>query len=136
MIQIERNPPQSQLRVFAILWLIFFGYWGTEIWRIEGARWIAFVLWFVALIVPAVGSMRPGILRVAYVAACYITFPIGFLVSSAVLMAIYYLVLTPIGIALRMTGYDPMKKNFDRAARTYWTPRKTEVELERYFKQF
>ena len=49
---------------------------------------------------------------------------------------IYYIVLTPIGLFLRLTGYDPMQRRFDRAAKTYWTPREQEEKTKRYFQQF
>ena len=61
---------------------------------------------------------------------------IGWILSSVVLAVLYYLVLTPIGVLLRLTGYDPMKRRFDRTAKTYWLPRNSDTETERYFKQF
>ena len=66
----------------------------------------------------------------------YATFPIGLGVSHFILAVVYYLVLTPIGLLLRFSSYDPMGRRFDRSAKTYWTPHETEEGTERYFKQF
>ena len=136
MIRIERHPSRSQLIVFGILWFVFFSFWGTAIWWNAGIHWKTYAFWVLACIVPAAGCIRTGILRIVYVVASYITFPIGFILSYVVLMVIFYLVLTPIGLVLRLTGYDPMKKQFDRTVQTYWSPRKPVNEIERYFKQF
>ena len=61
---------------------------------------------------------------------------IGWILSSVVLAVLYCPVLTPIGVLLRLTGYDPMKRRFDRKAKTYWLARNPDTEMERYFKQF
>jgi hypothetical protein len=136
MIPIERNPSRKQLIVFGILWFVFFSFWGTAVWQDKGLNWLATLFWSAAIVIPAAGSVWSVVLRTFYVAAAYITFPIGMIISSVILMLIYYLVLTPIGVVLRLAGYDPMKRNFDCSARTYWSTRKPEVETERYFKQF
>jgi hypothetical protein len=67
----------------------------------------------------------------------YLAWPIGFVVSHVVLALVYYLVLTPIGLAMRVFGYDPMRREFDRSAESYWIARDTaEIKAERYFRQF
>jgi len=136
MIRIERHPSRSQLMVFGVLWLVFFGFWGTASWWNTGINWKAVLFWSLAFTVPAAGFLWSEFLRIVYVLAVHVTYPIGIIISSVVLMVIYYVVLTPIGVVLRLTGHDPMKRNFDRTAKTYWTSRQQEVETERYFKQF
>jgi hypothetical protein len=136
MIRIERHPSRRQLIVFGLLWLVFFSFWGTASWWNAGINWKAAAFWSLAFLIPAAGIFRSEVLRIVYVLAASITFPIGMVISSAVLMVIYYAVITPIGVVMRLSGYDPMKRNFDRSARTYWSSRKPEVETERYFKQF
>ncbi len=43
--------------------------------------------------------------------------------NFVVLALIFYLVITPIGLARRMLGRDPMKLRFEPAARSYWIER-------------
>ena len=38
----------------------------------------------------------------------YAAFPIGWTISHLLLLAVYYFVLTPVGLALRLTGRDPV----------------------------
>jgi hypothetical protein len=136
MIRIERHPSRSQLIVFGLIWLVFFSFWGTSAWWGTGVNLAAVLFWSIAIVIPAAGIIFPKILSTVYVIAAYITFPIGWIISSVVLIAVYYLVLTPIGLVLRLAGYDPMKRHFDRTAKTYWLDRNPDTEMERYFKQF
>lgn len=136
MIRIERNPSRNQLLVFGLLWLVFFCFFGTASWWKDGIQWKAVFFWAIALIIPVAGSIWPSVLRKVYVAASFITLPVGIIISSLVLIVIYYGVVTPIGLVLRICGYDPMERKFNRTVKTYWTARKPEVETERYFKQF
>ena len=59
------------------------------------------------------------------------------MVSHVVLALVYYLVFVPIGLLMRLFGYDPMKRGFDPEAATYWTARDPKAsEPKRYFRQF
>ncbi|MDP6057691.1 MAG: SxtJ family membrane protein, partial [Pirellulaceae bacterium] len=62
--------------------------------------------------------------------------PIGWSISHAVLALAYYLAVTPIGLAMRLFGYDPMKRRFDAAASSYWDSREPEADRSRYLRQF
>jgi hypothetical protein len=57
-------------------------------------------------------------------------------VSHLLLLVVYYLVLTPIGLLMRLIGYDPLQRRFDRSAQSYWTPHDPAADDARYFKQF
>ena len=45
-------------------------------------------------------------------------------------------VLTPIGLVMRWSGRDPMRRRFEREAKSYWVVRKRDEEPSRYFRQF
>ncbi len=86
---------------------------------------------------PVVGWVIPSFMRLVFVGMSYLAWPIGFVVSHVVLAAVYYLVLTPIGLLMRVFGYDPMARRFDREAASYWHERATAgSEAKRYFRQF
>jgi hypothetical protein len=46
------------------------------------------------------------------------------------------LVITPIGVIMRVCGYDPMQRRCDRNAETYWKRRENQDDTKRYFKQY
>jgi hypothetical protein len=62
--------------------------------------------------------------------------PMGWAVSQAALAFVYYLVITPMGIAMRMFGRDPLWRKFDPSATTYWIERRPTEKPKRYFQQF
>ena len=66
----------------------------------------------------------------------YAVYPIGWTVSHLALAVVYYLVVTPIGLLMRLFGRDPMRRKFDPSATTYWQPHESPDEPERYFRQF
>jgi hypothetical protein len=61
--------------------------------------------------------------------------PLAWTVSTVLLILVYYLVLTPIGLALRLAGRDRMGRRFDSDRTTYWVKR-NESDPSRYFRQF
>lgn len=62
--------------------------------------------------------------------------PIGWSVAATVLMLIYCLVITPIGLGMRFAGRDAMGRRFDPAASTYWRPHQPVTDKARYFHQY
>ena len=62
--------------------------------------------------------------------------PIAWSVSTLLLVLVYFGVLTPIGVILRIVGRDSMHRQFDRDATSYWVKRDGRVNPEHYFRQF
>lgn len=134
LVRINKNPTGRQLAVFAGAWLIFLGISGWLSWS-RGHLRAAETLGILAALIPLVGLASRSFLRIAYLGLSYATYPIGFAVSHVVLVLVYYVVLTPIGLAMRLFGHDPLVRRFDAGAKTYWTPRDKAKTVESYFKQ-
>ena len=49
---------------------------------------------------------------------------------------VYYLLLTPMGLILKMTGRDPMNRQRERSASTYWVEHPQAEPPAQYFIQF
>jgi saxitoxin biosynthesis operon SxtJ-like protein len=136
LIRIDRNPSRRHLAVFGLLWLVFLAILGAMLFWRTGSILAAMAAWMLAIAVPAIGLFSPVFLRIVYVGAAYASFPIGWVVSHVILAAVYYLVLTPIGLVMRLVGYDPMRRRFDRDAKSYWSRREADESIARYFRQF
>src|SRR5262245_55171065 len=65
-----------------------------------------------------------------------LTFPIGWLISNTIMAITFFLVMTPVGLLMRLVGYDPMNRGFDRSAESYWVPRKRAGAPRTYFRQY
>ena len=136
LIRIQRNPSRRQLAVFAVAWAVSLMLVGW-LWPLPlGDFSLRDLLWVLAVIVPVLGLVLPGFLRSVYLGSAYLALPLGIVVSHIVLAGIYYLVLTPIGLALRLTGYDPLHRSFEPSRPSYWTPREEHADTARYFRQF
>jgi hypothetical protein len=133
LVEIDRHPSRQQLALFTLLWIAVFGLPAALAKSHSPA---SAVLGAVALGVPAAGWVVPGLMRWIYLLACYATFPVGWVLSYVVLAAAFYLVLTPTGWIMRLAGYDPMQRRFDRQAQSYWTSRRDPDRRARYFRQF
>ena len=62
--------------------------------------------------------------------------PVAFVLQRLLLGAFFYLVLAPVGVAMRLCGRDPLKRRFDPAAASYWEPGRTQRDMRRYFRQY
>jgi hypothetical protein len=123
-IQVNTNPSDKQLRRFAATLPVGAGliaavaWWRTGAWPAPAAAWAA------ATTLAAVGLARPRAVRWVYLALVFLTLPIGWCVSHVLLAAIFFLVVTPIGLAMRVLGRDPMRRRPDRSAESYWIARR------------
>ena len=133
LFQLNRNPQPQELRWFAGLWFpAFCGSAGLWLLRHQRPR-LAVACGAAAAIVALVGLASPSAIRPLYRFLIRVTFPIGWVVSHLVVAAAYFLVITPIGILMRL-WHDPMRRAFDRPARSYWIDCKP-AERDRYFRQ-
>lgn len=137
MIEINRNPARKQLNQFGFIWLGFLTFFGAIARFKLGEPTLALVLWVAAVVVPVIGWLVPSFMRLVFVGMSYLAWPIGFVVSHVILAAVYYLVFTPIGLLMRVFGYDPMKRKFDETTPSYWVVRDpAATDPKRYFRQF
>jgi len=51
--------------------------------------------------------------------------------GQALLLAVFFFVIAPLGLALRLLGKDPLAKRIDRAAASYWSPPTRDGGLDR-----
>ena len=137
VVQINRNPTLRQLRQFGWIWMAFVTLFGAVAWFKFDSPALARGLWIAAFAVPVVGWALPAFMRLVFLGMSYLAWPIGFVVSHVILAVVYYLVVTPIGLVMRLFGYDSMKKTFDREAASYWVSRSVgDVDAKRHFRQY
>ena len=135
-IEINKNPSRRELLWFGGLLGGFLCLVGTVLyWRFH-MDMTAYALWVAGPFVAALYYGIPPIRRPLYLAWMYAAFPIGWAVSHLLLAVVYYLVLTPTGLAFRLSGRQALPRRFDRNAKTYWVERRPVRDPARYFKQF
>lgn len=136
MIEINRNPSKKELAIFGLLLMIFFGIVGTLLiyrWQYpDSGRYT----WIGGAVLSLLFWALPGLRRPIYFAWMYLAFPIGWSVSHLLLALIYYGVLTPIGVLLRLFSYDSMNRKPVPRASSYWIAQSPRRDAKSYFRQF
>lgn len=136
VIKINKHPARRDLVVFGLALPVLAAVVGALArfrWHAPGA---ALGIWVVGAVVTAAYWAIPPLRRLIYLGWVYVTYPIGFVVSHVVLAFAYYVVLTPVGLLMRLFGRDPLKRVFDPAATTYWVVHDDRTDVREYFRQY
>ena len=136
LIDRNREPTAHELRVFGLLLGPFFGLIGALVmWR-AGAWTVAVACWIIALFLAIVYHCAPSVKRPTYMVWMAVMYPIGWSISHALLALVYYGWVTPVGLLMRLFGYDPMRRRFRRHKGSHWVRRKPIGNVNRYFRQY
>jgi hypothetical protein len=136
------NPGAQERRRFAASLMIGFPCLAAAlliVMRLRGTDWHFTPPIILAAAGAALGALlwvTPPIARPVYVAWYAVACAIGFVVGNVALAAIYFLLFTPVGLVLRAMNRRSFRKNFDRAATTYWRDAKPPAEPAHYYRQF
>ena len=135
MIAVNWHPDSRQLRWFAVATLVALGLLGGAVLWLGGPRELAMGLWSTGLGCFVIGLAVPAAIRPLYLGLTAVSLPIGWVVSHLVLRIMYYGVFTPVGIAFRLTGRDPLRLKRQSGATTYWVRRGEQRGAASYFRQ-
>ena len=135
LIEINKNPSNKDLLFCGAVFPVFFGVIAAVVYLAmdapEVATWIAGVAGAISLVFFVVPPLRVPL----YLGWIYLAFPIGWTISHLLMLFVYFVVLTPIGLVMRLLGRDPMKRTLEQATTSYFEPHKP-ATTERYFRQF
>jgi ABC-type uncharacterized transport system permease subunit len=135
MIEINKNPSKKELAWFGLLCLAFFGVIGLSVLHKAHAIRPAIIVWAIGAAGVALYYAIPPLRRPIYLGWMYAAYPIGWAVSHIVLAIAFFLVFTPVGLLMRLLGRDPLARQFDPSASTYWTAHDPGTHPDRYFRQ-
>jgi len=132
---VKWQPDARELRRFAIAMLVgFFVFGALSTWRAKGIGTGAIVLWSIGAAL-AVAAFVPKLGRIAYLTVYLPTSIIGYVVSNVMLTLMFFLVITPLGIVLKLTGKDLLQQRRQNRT-TQWTPVKETKTEDSYYRQF
>jgi Saxitoxin biosynthesis operon protein SxtJ len=136
LVSFRWQPSSRELRVFAALQFVFvLCVLVRYVWEPQLA-FLASTGVVVSAIVAILGLAIPKIIRPIYIVWMLAVFPIGWTISSIVLLVTYFAVLTPIGWALRLAGHDPLGRRTLSGQKTFWHARPAPPPKSRYFNQY
>ena len=132
---INWRPDARELRRFAVAMLIGFTVLGLlSAWRGGAIGTASIVLWSVGVVL-AIAAFVPGLGRVAYLAVYLPTSIIGYVVSNVLLALMFFLVITPLGIILKLMGKDLLQQRRQKDT-SQWSPVKAVKTEDSYYRQF
>jgi len=126
---------KPELRRFGLTIGVFLGLLGG------GALWLERggypYLFAAAAILILLGMTRPMSLRLIHRAWMGLAMGMGWFVTKVILLVLFYLVVTPLGVLSRLSGRNSLNLKFDRKEEQYWIPKaKPRPEREAYEKQY
>ena len=115
---------------FAGLFLVIsaVGWWFTDhtsLWALGTAIGFGAVAW-----------LAPGLLMPLNRTWRWMAPKIASLNNAIILGLVFYGFVTPIGLMMRLFGRDPLHRQIDTSARSYWTPVRRKVDRESFSDQF
>ncbi len=145
MIEINLRPDTKTLRQFGFIAIVGFGF-------------VAAIAHHEVLIFAAgLGAAKPYVVNVligliaysgifsliypkanlpVYVGLAVLSYPIGFVLSYVIMGTLFFGIITPTGLVMRIIGRDPLDRAFEPEAETYWRDCRPPREKASYFRQF
>ena len=136
MIHIDLNPPDRVLRQFAGAWLAVFTALAANQWLLRHNLRMAIALAIVGVAVGATGLLLPRAVRWIFAACTIAAFPIGWVVSQAMLLVLFVAVITPVALLFRLRGRDRLSRKRRPEQETYWKPKTATEDVRRYLRQY
>ena len=145
MIEMNLRPDVRTLRQFGYIAVAGFGFLAAIAWYevlifsfgLGAARQpLAAGFAAVALLSGLFSLVYPKANLPIYLGITIATYPIGFVLSYVIMATLFYLIIAPIGLLLRLFGGDPMERRMLPNATSYWQDAPPARPRESYFKQF
>ncbi|MBN1868216.1 hypothetical protein JW916_13100 [Candidatus Sumerlaeota bacterium] len=136
LIEIDWKPDRRRLRTFGLVMLPLLAAIGAILaWRFR-APTVFYVCAGIGAISALSGLASPPLARVLYVAWMGIGLAIGSVVMPILVAIVYFGVITPIGLALRLAGRDSMRRRRLPPGESYWVELHHRTEARFYERQF
>ncbi len=135
-MNVNTRPSERELRTFGLLLPLAVLFAGVGLGHLLDSSAVRNWAWIVGGLIAVVYLVLRPMRRWVFVGLTYLTYPIGWVVTHILLTAIFVLVVTPIGLLLRLLGKDPLARRIEPAADSYWVERPAQTPTDRYFNQF
>ena len=146
MIDLDFDPDEKTLRQFGFIALFGFSAIAALAWFelfIFAAGWLGEAREVVVYSLLGAGGftamlslVHPKANKPIFVGLSILAFPIGFVLSYLIMGTLFFVVITPIGVLVRLFAEDPMHRAFEADSDSYWSDCRADRPNESYFNQF
>ena len=133
---VKAEPSRKVLRQFAGIWLVLFLGIAAQNQFLKSKPTAALACTIVALVVGLPGLLHPSLVRWIYSGSMVVAFPVGWCVSNLLLAAMYFGVITPIGLVRTWLGRDELGLRPARDRQSFWDPKPAPSDVSSYFRQY
>ena len=131
------NKELKNLLVFGYGFASIFLFFAYRISHKHGMNAWVYLLMGLAVVLMVVSILRLPLLKKIYDAWMKITMPIGIVMTSLILIILFFGIFGVVGIILRLLRKDPLDRSINKGAKSYWIIREQlPFDKERYTKQF
>jgi Saxitoxin biosynthesis operon protein SxtJ len=128
-----KEEPKEWVKFTAVMALAL-GILGTLLYLRKAINQGTLLAWFGLLAFALVLCwLQPRWFRGFYRVGMTLSFHLGQLIGKVILTLVFLLMVTPLGLLLRLFGKDLLKLKRNTAAATYWQPAKTSHQFDRLF---
>ncbi len=128
---------RSSLRKFGLVVGAIFLLLGFWLLYRQGEPLPRNLAWAVGGVLVLTGGLLPALLGPVYRVWMGLAFTLGWVVSRVLLALIFYVIVTPISLIMRLAGKRPLVLKMDEGAPTYWIPmKKKELDPNNYNKMY
>jgi hypothetical protein len=128
-----KEEPKEWIKFTAVLatllWLPGLIFWHRGM--ASGGAFLGWTFFLATLLV--VAWIRPRWFRPVYRGGMSVSFRVGQFMGKIMLTLFFFLLLTPMGLLLRILGKDLLKLKRDAAVESYWEKARVNEEFERLF---
>ncbi len=109
LVKVDWRPGPGRLREFGAVFALGCGLAGTSLflgWPLARSEWTACAVWAAGILIGGLGLTGTRAALPGYWAWTAIGWILGNITSRVVLVLVFYLVVAPTGLAMRLTGRD------------------------------
>lgn len=102
-----------------------------------GAIAVPWPFMIIALCFALPAAVYPPLLRPVFVLWIKFAIVLNWIMTHVLLTIVYYVIIVPMGVVMRLVAKDPLKRKWLSASESYWDePEEQPEEFERYHHQF
>lgn len=137
LLEINWNPPRKDTRQFALIWFpLLCGIIGFLMWRNTRSIYWALPPLIAPVLLSPAAYLSAEFGRRFFITWIVVSYPIGWVVSHTLMAVIFYLLITPMGLLMRLFGRDAMSRRLRSGQASYWTRHTQTKHHKQYFRQY
>ena len=139
--EVNWRPQRNDLRKFGVSWLIGFPAFALLTLLVRGIvthHWqFGFPMYLAAfgIVGGTLFYLVPMVARPFYVVWYALACCMGILIGNLLLIAFYFLIVTPTALALKLFGKSTLRKKPEASCGTYWKQAEAVEDVRRYYHQ-